>query len=112
MLRIQRLVIVFAACTGLWLACERAKGTAFSWSVAQSGLFNTGANWTPAGPPATSSDTAEFNLNGAYTVTFQTNLTNSLFNVDNGFVAFALSGTTYTTTLAPDQISVAVRWTR
>jgi T5SS/PEP-CTERM-associated repeat protein len=96
MIRRPRSLILLIAAALITLASEPAWGTGFSWSVAQNGLFNTPANWTPAGPPTTSADTAEFNLNGAYTVTFQTNVTNSLFGVDNGSVTFALSGTTYT----------------
>ncbi len=47
-----------------------AVGATFDWSNTLGGTFSTAANWTPAGGPPGSGDTARFSLPNTYTVTF------------------------------------------
>ena len=99
MIRNRRLLTFFLVVASFCLVAEIGRAATINWTNAVGGLFNTTANWSSTVPG--SADTAEFNLPSAtFTVIFQTNVTNTKFNVDNGFVSFALSGTNYTTTSA------------
>ena len=50
--RMRGRAMMMAAVGALWIAPAAVKGTPFSWNINASGLFDTAANWSPAGPPA------------------------------------------------------------
>jgi T5SS/PEP-CTERM-associated repeat protein len=97
MIRIKGPLVLLVVCLGCLLASAPARAATDNWNILTNGLFNTPGNWTPGGPPG-AADVAQFNVNSTYTVTFTTNVTNSIFEVDNGNVTFGLGGNTYTTT--------------
>ena len=75
---------------------EPAMSAVFGWNNAAGGLFNAPAIGPPSvrrrparRPPA---DEAVFNLNNAYTVAFQSSVTNAKANVQTGTVTLALAG--------------------
>src|SRR5258706_717530 len=90
--------MLMAAVGALWITPAAARAVSYSWNINASGLFDTAANWSPAGPPGTSADVANFDQTGTYTVTFQTSRANNVVTVGNGNVKFALSGQTYSLT--------------
>jgi len=90
--------VLLAALGAVVAAPVAVHAITYSWNINASGLFETAANWSPAGPPVTNLDIANFDQTGTYTVTFQTSKTNNAFTVGNGNVTFALSGQTYTLT--------------
>jgi T5SS/PEP-CTERM-associated repeat protein len=92
--------IVFAAALAFAspLVKPSAGATSLDWITASGGLFNTPGNWSPAGPPV-AGETAVFSLSNTFTVTFESNVTNTASVISNGTVTFALSGRTYSLTL-------------
>jgi len=78
--------------------------TAYLWMEPAGGLYGTAANWDPIGVP-TAADYAEFEISGAYTVSFDGAYTASYLDVGRGQVTFDLRGYTYN---LPDAWSVSV----
>jgi len=72
--------------------------TTYDWDTAAGGSFQNAANWTPAGGPPAGLDTARFNLNGSYTVTFSADRSHQFLHVGSDDVFFDLSNRTYTLT--------------
>ncbi len=66
--------------------------TTFTWSNVAGGSWQTGSNWTPAGPP-TVVDTAVFALDDAYTVTCEANATVDTLQVADGALTLSLGAT-------------------
>jgi len=88
--------------------------TTFDWITPAGGVFQTAGHWTPTGGPPTGLDTARFNLNGSYTVTFSADRSHQFFHIGNDDVFLDLSNRTYTLTgdyptliagLAPGDVS-------
>lgn len=60
----------------LLLAAGRAQAAAYAWSNAAGGTWNTTTNWSPAGDPSSTADTAALgDLSGPYTATLGVNRT-------------------------------------
>lgn len=79
----------FAAIGGNTLRAQ----TTFTWNTGN-GLFNFASNWTPAGGPPSTLDTAQFTSATAYTVTFTTSPLSATAIVGNGTVTWISSGPT------------------
>jgi fibronectin-binding autotransporter adhesin len=65
----RHLIVVIATVLCLSLA-QSAAAQVFEWTTQAGGNFRTATNWTPAGPPDSSGETARFGLPNTYTVTF------------------------------------------
>src|SRR5438874_1972864 len=81
---LRRIPALLAPAMGLFLSSS-AQAQTLTWNNAAGGSFHTASNWTPAGPPG-AANTANFNLNNTYTVSFTSgvltaNLTQSQGNV-------------------------------
>lgn len=72
--------------------------TTYDWNDPAGGSFQDAGNWTPAGGPPTGLDTARFNLNDSYAVTFSADRLHQFFHIGNDDVFLNLSGRTYTLT--------------
>lgn len=68
----------------------------YDWSNPLGGPFQGAGNWTPTGGPPTGLDTARFNLNDSYTVTFTADRSHQFFHIGNDDVFLDLSNRTYT----------------
>jgi len=68
--------------------------TAYLWMEPAGGFYGTTANWDPIGVPS-AADYAEFEISGAYTVSFDGDYTASYMDFGRGRVAFDLRGYTY-----------------
>ncbi len=95
-------------------AAPAAGQTTFDWNDSVGGVFQDAGNWTPVGGPPTGLDTARFNLNGSYNVTFNADRSHQFFHIGNDDVFLDLSSRTYTLTgdyptliagLAPGDVS-------
>src|SRR4051812_24077046 len=97
---VSRLVV--CSLVALLLACAQqpARGQTFTWNNPLGGTFGVGTNWTPAGPPSTTSQLAQFNLANTYTVSFAANTANASLNFQNGTVTFLGAGAGRTYSLA------------
>src|SRR5262249_8174340 len=73
-----------------------ANGQTFTWQPTTGGLFDTGANWSPAGGPPSAGNTAIFNSTASQTVIFQTNVTLASHQIENGAITFQLNQSTNT----------------
>src|SRR4029078_12211831 len=73
------------------LCMPAAQASTFTWNNAAGGTFATASNWTPTGPPSTSADVADFNLNAIYNVNFGTSATIGSLNLTAGVVTFPLN---------------------
>src|SRR5690348_14535499 len=78
-----------ACCVG------RGWGTTIDWVPTTTGLFSLSSNWSPATIPG-AADLALFDVNSTYTVIFQTDITNTTVQTEDGNVTFQLAGRTYT----------------
>ena len=71
-----------------------SSGGTFTWKAAAGGSFQDATSWSnisPPGPPGPA-DTALFDLNSAYAVTFTGNATNTGYTQSQGTVTFAIGG--------------------
>ncbi len=68
----------------------------YNWKEAASGNFTDPARWAEGSVPG-ALDTAQFNVEGTYSVSFDTTVTNKEFNIKQGNVTFLLNGSTYRT---------------
>lgn len=86
----------FALASGLALACPASGQTTFQWTTPGGGIFQDLFNWHPfpGGPPG-AMDTALFDLNASYTVSFNGSATSQFLVADAGDVLLALQGSTY-----------------
>ncbi len=66
----------------------------FNWLPAAGGVFGSGGNWSPAGPPP-AAGVARFDLNDPYTVSFTGGASNAAATIEQGGVTFNLAGNTY-----------------
>src|SRR5256885_8762929 len=98
--RLRGRAMIVAAVAALLASGSAAKATDYQWNINASGLYDLSTNWSPAGIPSLSADTATFNQTGTYTVTFANNRSITSAEVDNGNVTWALSGLTSTLTAA------------
>src|SRR6185436_11361032 len=95
-----RKIAMMTAVAAVLGAQTAAQATVFSWNVGN-GNFGNAGNWTPAGGPPVGADTAQFNLATTYTVTFQTNPTNTQLTVGgSNNVTFITDGNSRTYTLS------------
>jgi T5SS/PEP-CTERM-associated repeat protein len=96
------LVVLLAAVLGL--AGPGFGQTAYLWMAPAGGFYGTTANWAPIGVPS-AADYAEFEISGAYTVSFDGYYTASYLDVGRGQVTFDLRGYTYN---LPDAWSASI----
>jgi fibronectin-binding autotransporter adhesin len=89
--RAKRSSILFAAVASVLAMAGWAQSAVFVWGNAAGGSYSTSANWVPLGPPG-AADTARFNLNSNYTVSFAATTNVSLFDVLDGTVSLTASG--------------------
>lgn len=83
-----------------------AFGGTQSWIDSRGGVFSDASNWQSAVPQ--SFDTAQFDLDSQYMVTFDQDVTTQNLNIRLGDVLFDLGGLTYTlSTAAGDHIRIA-----
>jgi fibronectin-binding autotransporter adhesin len=86
---------VLLAMAGWWLICNSASlANSDIWKTATSGIWGTGSNWFDGSSPGTS-DSAELNMAGTYTVTFNADppaIEDLLFNTTGDNVTFTNSG--------------------
>src|SRR5438876_3873146 len=75
---------------------EFASATIYTWQPTSGGLFNIPANWSPAGPPATTADTAVYPSTATQTIIFESDVTVGSHRIENGNVTFQLNQTTQT----------------
>jgi T5SS/PEP-CTERM-associated repeat protein/autotransporter-associated beta strand protein len=80
------------------IVSPRAAATNFTWIATSGGSFQTAGSWSPStGAPPGSADTAIFNANATYTVTFTGSVTNSGAQFSLGSATLSLtSGQSYT----------------
>lgn len=84
------------------LAASTSAWGQINWIDPNGGAFDDEANWDPVFVPGESS-VAEFNVDGTYTVDFNTSPTNLQLRLQTGVVTFDLTGQTYTLTFSnPD----------
>ncbi len=76
------------------MAVLSAAAATYNWKEAVDGSFTDPACWAEGSVPG-SLDTAQFNVEGTYAVTFDATVTNKSFNIKKGDVTFQLSGNTY-----------------
>jgi T5SS/PEP-CTERM-associated repeat protein len=69
-----------------------ARGQTVSWTNVAGGLFSTPGNWSAGGSPDVAAESALFDLNSTYTVTFTGPVTNGAATVNNGGGHFSNSG--------------------
>ncbi|HWL93472.1 MAG TPA: hypothetical protein VNT79_08040 [Phycisphaerae bacterium] len=72
--------------------------TTYDWIDPAGGLFQDAGNWSPNGGPPGSLDTARFNQNDSYIVSFNASRTNQFLHVALDDVLLDLGGHTYTLT--------------
>ncbi len=72
-----------------------AGGLERTWIDPLGGPFDTAVSWSPVGVPGPL-DTATFNLNLTYGISFAQFVANELMNISEGDVTFDLSSMTYT----------------
>ncbi len=85
------------------MACAMAAGVAsaqtnYDWNNASGGNFSTPGNWTPAGPPSTTTHIARFPIANTYTVNFTNSVTILRHTVTQGNVTWNLNGFTFENT--------------
>lgn len=86
-----------AATLVLLIGVKFTSAQTFTWQPTSGGLYNTAANWSPAGgPPNAAGEIALFNGTATQTVTLQTNLTVSSHTISSGNITYQLDGTTQT----------------
>ena len=93
-LRAALFVGVFVA-VHLALGANEAGAQTFTWLPTGGGIFNTAANWSPAGgPPNAVGELALFDLTNTQAITLQTSLTLSGHRIENGNITYQLNQTT------------------
>jgi autotransporter family porin len=73
---------------------KSANAATYDWSNTSGGTFATAANWSPAGGPPNSNDTARFSLSNTYTVTLSGSATVNTLTQTQGDVTLNLSSAT------------------
>src|SRR5262245_21359765 len=86
-----RCAIAAVALAALLGTIRRAQAASYSWNVLI-GSFQNAANWTPAGGPPGTADTAQFNIASAFLATLDSDWTTAGFNDSLGTLNFALNG--------------------
>src|SRR3954464_1094696 len=99
--RARRTRVIVAAAVSVLAASNLAQSAVLVWNNSAGGTYTTSANWTPLGPPSVV-DTARFNLNNSYTVSFTASLGAGVLDVIGGSVGLGASGAlrTYNVTSA------------
>jgi len=97
---------LFRISFGILLACSLTVSLVADsdWDNSSGGDFGQSGNWDPDVPGTT--DSATFNLDETYTVTFDDDYTNTAATVSDGTVTFDLNGNTYTTTASTNAFTV------
>ena len=91
----QRHRVFLAAALLSICAASSVDAATYDWSNTSGGTFNTAANWTPAGGPPGSNDTARFSLATAYTINFGNSATVNTLTQTQGDVTLNLNNATF-----------------
>lgn len=82
-------------------------GTTNAWNRVAGGDFNVAEHWTPNHVPGPD-DTAKFDLDATYTVSFTTSPTNRSLLAERGNVTFDLGGNAYTISNHVDTVPILI----
>jgi T5SS/PEP-CTERM-associated repeat protein len=93
-MRRSKLLCVCGCTIALLIGAKPALAASISWNTAVNGDFGTGASWTGGIAPG-GADTAIFNVNGTYVVSFANTQDTTGLNALNGTVLFGMNGQTY-----------------